>query len=58
MFDWILNAPLLPLRQTDYWDLELIRDVFRIQSNIYDEAFLQKKLRLFAVDYIRKNFSV
>ena len=58
MFDWILNVPLLSLRQTEYWDLQLIRDVFRIQSNNYDEVFLQKRLPLFAVDYIRKKPSM
>ena len=36
MFDWVLNTPL------DTIDTINTRGVFRTQSNIYDEAILQK----------------
>ena len=35
-----------------------IRDVFRIQSNVYDGAFLLKQKRLKAVNYFRKKSSI
>ena len=35
-----------------------IRDVFRIQPNVYDGAFLLKQKRLKAVNYFRKKSSI
>ena len=58
MFDWVLNTPVFSPCQTQNGDLQLIKGVLRTQSNNYDEASLQIKLRLFAFKYIRKKTSM